>query len=99
MKELNDRLYDLEHLTSLKLVGKDFVATLKKHCGDRALKAATEKLSKLEGEYLSTKLMEAVLESGPQFILQLSIIFKVKQVISFNNRIIWISCNSCKFYR
>ncbi len=80
IQERNECVHDLETLLELKLVGKDLVTLLKRHSGNEALKESTEKLSKLESEFLSTKLMEAVFESGPQCILQLSIILKVGNI-------------------
>ncbi len=64
IKERNQRLYDLENLTSFKFVGKDLVQLVKKHCVDKTLRSATENLSLAEGEFLSTKLLEAVFENG-----------------------------------
>ncbi len=76
----NERIDDLKSLCDLKFITDDMVHFLKKRVGDKALKNATKDLSVAEADLLSTKLMEAVFESGPQFILQLSIILKVGNV-------------------
>ncbi len=49
----------------------------------KKVKEAENQLAKLEIESLKTKMMEAVFESGPQFILQLSIVIKLGYVETF----------------
>ncbi len=47
---------------------------------DGRLKKAMKNLSKIEADFQKIKMMEAIFESGPQFILQMSIILKVGNI-------------------
>ena len=76
----NERANDLMALSDMKFINEQLVSFLKKKVGDKTLKHATNLLSRSEAEFLSTKLMEAAFESGPQFIIQLAIILKVGNV-------------------
>ncbi len=76
----NECIQDLKKLSKMTFINPGMVRFLKENCGDKALKDATKKLSLSEAKFLSTKLMEAAFESGPQFILQLAIILKVGNV-------------------
>ncbi len=76
-----ERISDLSSLAEMDfMVSPTLSKFLKEKCVDEALVDATKRLSSTEAKFLSTKLMEAVFESGPQFILQLSIILKVGNV-------------------
>ena len=79
-KVRNEQIKDLRTLSGLKFINVDLVHFLTKNCVDKALKHTSKDLSQSEAEFLSTKMMEAVFESGPQFILQLAIILKVGNV-------------------
>ncbi len=78
--ERQNCLDDLTCLEWLRFLGEDLVDPLRKHCGERALQLVTTRQSKVEGNYLRVRMIEAIFESGPQFIMQLAIIIKTGNV-------------------
>ncbi len=67
---------DLTCLERLRFLGEGLVDPLKKYCGEKNLHFVTARQSRVEGNYLRARMIEAIFESGPQFIVQLSIVLK-----------------------
>ncbi len=95
-------LDDLTCLERLNFLGKKLVDPLRKHSGERALRDVTAQQSRIEGNYIQVRMIEAIFESGPQFILQMAIILKtgaveyhqlVSMVISLLS--FWYSTTQC----